>query len=234
MLAKEMATLDVISEGRVEFGIGAGWMKSDYEEYGLPYDSPGVRISRMEEGLAIIKQLWRDGSATFEGTHYRYTNAQGKPQPVQKPYPPVLIGGGGKRMLTIAAREADIVGFNTMLTSGYAGPEAAAEATADKFHQRVAWVKEAAGDRFDDLELQCWMGFAFVDQDPKQVAENFAPMFGLDPDGFLEVPIVIAGTPDQIAETLQRRREEFGFSYWSVPGDAFEAFAPVVERLAGT
>src|SRR5581483_10268161 len=165
ILAKEMATLDLISEGRVEFGIGAGWMKSDYEEYGLSYDSPGERISRMEEGLAIIKQLWTEGSATFDGTYYRYTGANGNPRPVQQPHPPVLIGGGGKRMLTIAAREADIVGFNTTLTAGYVGPEAAAEATADKFRQRVEWVKEAAGPRFDDLELQCWMGFAFVNQD---------------------------------------------------------------------
>src|SRR5581483_2587371 len=99
ILAKEMATLDLISEGRVEFGIGAGWMKSDYEEYGLSYDSPGERISRMEEGLAIIKQLWTEGSATFDGTYYRYTGANGNPRPVQQPHPPVLIGGGGKRML---------------------------------------------------------------------------------------------------------------------------------------
>jgi probable F420-dependent oxidoreductase len=234
MLAKEMATLDILSDGRMEFGIGAGWMKSDYEEYGIPYDSPGTRIERMVEGLTVIRQMWTDGVANFEGKHYRYTNAKGEPRPVQTPHPPILIGGGGKRMLTIAAQEADIVGFNTTLTAGYVGPEAAAEATADKFRQRVQWVREAAGDRLDSLEFQCWTGFAFVDQDRTEIANMMAPMFGLSPEDALEIPIVIAGTIDQITETLQQRREEYGFSYWCVPGDAYETMAPVVAKLAGT
>ena len=234
ILAKEMATVDILSEGRMEFGIGAGWMKSDYEEYGIPYDSPGVRIDRMIEGLAIIKQMWTTGVANHEGTHYRCTNAQGQPQPVQKPHPPVLIGGGGKRMLTYAAKEADIIGFNTTLTAGYAGPEAAAEATADKFDQRVQWVKEAAGDRLDSLEFQCWVGFAFVGQSRTDIANMLAPTFGLAPEDALDIPIVMAGSTDEIVEDLQRRRERFGFSYWCVPGDAYEAMAPVVAKLAGT
>jgi probable F420-dependent oxidoreductase len=234
ILAKEMATLDILSEGRMEFGIGAGWMKSDYEEYGLAYDAPGVRIDRMVEGLEIVKQMWTQGSATFEGKHYRYTNANGEPRPVQQPHPPVLIGGGGKRMLTIAAKEADIIGFNTTLTAGYVGPEAAAEATPEKFRQRVEWVKEAAGDRLASLEFQCWCGFCFVTDDRQSIAEMMGPMFGLTPQQALEVPIVMAGTVDQIVETLQQRREEYGFSYWCVPGDAYEAMAPVVAKLAGS
>jgi probable F420-dependent oxidoreductase len=234
MLAKEMATLDVVSEGRMEFGIGSGWMKSDYDEYGLEYDSPGVRIDRMIEGLAIIKQMWTEGVADFEGKHYRYTAAVSEPRPVQQPHPPILIGGGGKRMLTYAAKEADIIGFNTKLTAGYVGPEAAAEATAEKFAERVEWVKAAAGDRFDSLELQCWVGFCFVDQDRQQVAEMMAPMFNLTPEDALRVPIVMAGSVDEIVETLQQRREDYGFTYWCVPGDAFEAMAPVVAKLAGT
>jgi probable F420-dependent oxidoreductase len=234
ILAKEMATLDILSDGRVEFGIGAGWMKSDYEEYGIAYDSPGVRIDRMVEGLAIIKQLWTEGSATFEGTHYRYTNAQGKPQPVQKPYPPVLIGGGGKRVLTLAAQEADIVGFNTILTAGRVGPEAAAGATAEKFDERIQWVKDAAGERFDQLELQCWTGFCFVDQDRDETAGNMAPLFGMTAEQFLDVPIVLMGSTSEIVDTLLERRERYGFSYWAVPGDAFEAMAPVVAKLAGS
>lgn len=234
MLAKEMATLDVVSDGRMEFGIGSGWMKSDYEEYGLEYDSPGVRIDRMIEGLAIIKQMWTEGVANFEGTHYRYTEATSEPRPVQQPHPPVLIGGGGKRMLTYAAKEADIIGFNTKLTAGYVGPEAAAEATAEKFAERVEWVKQAAGDRLDSLEFQCWCGFSFVGQDRQQIAEMMAPMFNLSPEDALRVPIVMAGSVDEIVETLQERREEYGFSYWCVPGDALEAMAPVVAKLAGT
>jgi probable F420-dependent oxidoreductase len=236
VLAKEMATLDVLSDGRMEFGIGSGWMKTDYEEYGIPYDSPGVRIDRMVEGLQIIKQMWTEGSATLHGTHYHYTNANGSPRPVQEPHPPILIGGGGKRMLTIAAQEADIIGFNTTLTAGYAGPEAAAEATADKFRQRVELVKQVATEagRLDSVEFQCWCGFCFVDQDRQQIADMMAPMFGLSPEDALQVPIVMAGTTDEIVETLQQRREEFGFSYWCVPGDAYEKMAPVVAKLAGT
>jgi probable F420-dependent oxidoreductase len=236
VLAKEMATLDILSDGRMEFGIGAGWMKSDYEEYGIPYDPPGVRIDRMIEGLDIIKQMWTTGTANHQGTHYRYTNAHGEPRPVQQPHPPVLIGGGGKRVLTYAARNADIVGFNTKLTSGYAGPEAAAEATAAKFAERLQWVKDAAADagRGDSLEFQCWVGFCFVDQDRTQIAEMMAPTFGLSPDDALQIPIVMAGTADEIAETLQQRREQFGFSYWCVPGDAYEQMAPIVAKLAGT
>ena len=234
MLAKEMATLDIISEGRMEFGIGAGWMKTDYEEYGIPYDSPGTRIERMVEGLEVIRQMWTEGVANFEGKHYRYTNAKGEPRPVQQPHPPILIGGGGKRMLTIAAQQADIIGFNTTLTAGYAGPEAAAEATPDKFRQRVEWVNEAAGDRLPGLEFQCWTGFAFVDQDRRDIANMLAPTFGLDPDDALDIPIVIAGSIDEIVETMQERRQRYGFSYWCVPGDAYEAMAPVVAKLAGT
>lgn len=234
LLAKEMATLDIVSEGRVEFGIGAGWMKSDYEEYGLDYDRPGARIDRMVEGLHVIKEMWREGAATFAGAHYSVTGAQGLPRPVQQPHPPVLIGGGGRRVLTIAAQEADIVGFNATLTAGYVGPEAAATATPDQFAQRVAWVKDAAGDRFDSLELQCHTAFCMVGADRKQTAEAMAPMFGLDPDEALRIPLVMVGTVDEICDTLLERREEYGFSYWAIPDDAFEAFAPVVERLAGT
>ena len=233
VLAKEVATLDLVSEGRVEMGIGAGWLRSDYEAYGIPYDRPGVRIDRLEEGLRIMKAMWSEGSATFAGKHYQVRGAAGRPVPVQRPHPPVLIGGGGRRVLTLAAREADIVGFNANLAAGDVGPELARSALAPRFRERVAWVKEAAGERFGELELHCHTVFCLIGVDRRETAKAMAPSFGIDPDDALEVPIVMVGSVEEVADGLEQRREEYGFSYWAVPGDALEAFAPVVARLAG-
>ena len=234
VLAKEIATLDLATEGRVEFGLGAGWMKSDYDESGMPYDAPGVRVSRFEEGLAVMKAMWRDGSATFAGDHYTVTAAAGQPRPHSQPHPKILIGGGGKRVLSIAAREADIVGVNANLKAGVVGPEMAATAKPHLFRERMQWIRDAAGQRFDEIELQTLILMCQVVPNGREVYENLAPLFGMTPDEAEQVPIVMAGSVDEIVERLQQRREEFGFSYIVVQGDAMDAFAPVVERVAGT
>src|SRR5258708_530346 len=135
VLAKELATLDLASEGRLEVGLGAGWMKTDYDESGLPYDEPSVRVDRMEEALAIYKALWSEGKATLSGRHYQVVDATCEPRPHSRPYPPIVIGGGGKRVLTLAGREADIVGINPNLRAGYVGPEVAATTTPAPYHQ---------------------------------------------------------------------------------------------------
>ena len=233
VLAKEIATLDLVSSGRVEFGIGAGWMTSDYDESGMPYDRPGVRISRMEEGLAIMKALWADGKASLQGEHYKVEGAQGEPRPYSKPHPKIVIGGGGKRVLSIAAREADIIGVNPNLAAGRVGPEVAASATAERYRERIAWIRDAAGARFDSLELQCLTFLVQIVPNPQEVAERMAPMFGVTADEALQMPLALLGTVDSICDELQRRREEYGFSYWVVHDAEVEAFAPVVERLAG-
>jgi probable F420-dependent oxidoreductase len=233
-LAKEIATLSLASEGRVEFGIGAGWQKTDYDEIGMPYDRPGVRIDRMVEGLQIMKDLWNDGTSTRHGTHYHVNNAQGLPRPHGGASPPIIIGGGGRRVLSIAAREADIVGFNPTLTAGYVGPEVAATTTADRYRERVAWVREAAGDRLDELEFQCMTFIVQFVPNRDEVIEQTAPLFGVSPADAAEVPQVLVGTEDQIVETLQARREEYGFSYWVVHEPEIQPFAAVVARLAGT
>ena len=233
VLAKELATLDLLSEGRLEAGIGAGWMKSDYDESGMPYDSPGTRIDRFEEALTIMKALWREGSAAFRGKHYTVTNAQGLPRPVSKPYPTLVIGGGGPRMLRLAAREADVVGINPNLRAGYVGPEVAAEATPAKFEERVGWVRQAAGDRLDQLDLQILTFFVQIVPNRRDVAENLAPMFNMDADTALQVPLVLLGTVDEICDTLEQRREQYGFNYVVVHDPEIESFAPVVERLTG-
>lgn len=233
LVAKEMATLDVVSEGRVELGMGAGWLKADYDQLGIPYDAPGTRIERLEEGVQVVKALWGKGPADFAGRHYQLRQASGEPQPVQCPHPPILIAGGGRRVLGVAAREADIVGFNTSLTAGWIGPEAARSAVAERFRERVAWVREAAGQRFDQLELQCNSAFCLVGADRQTAADAMAPGFGITPAEALDVPVVLVGSVDEICASLEQRREQYGFSYWGVPGNACEAFAPVVARLAG-
>ncbi len=236
VVAKEMATLDVVSGGRLEVGIGAGWMRQDYSQYGLEFDPAGVRIRRLSEAVTVMKALWSEAGreVDFEGTHYTLRGARGRPRPLQRPHPRLLMAGGGRRMLSLAAREADIVGFNANLAAGEVGVEVARQALAERFRERVAWVREAAGERFDDLELQCHTFVCLVGADRRQVAEVMSGSFGVTPEEALEVPIALVGGVDELCDVLEQRREEFGFSYWAIPAGAFEAFAPVVARLAGT
>ena len=234
VLAKEMATLDLLSEGRLEVGLGAGWMKSDYDQSGIPYDEPAVRVARFEEAVQIMEALWADGTCTFAGEHYTITGAVGQPRPFRRPRPTLLLGGGGRRVLSFAARHADVVGVNANLRAGYVGPEVAETTTAERFDERIGWVREAAGERFDALELQVLTVVAVITDDRQGLAELMAPAFGLEPAAALEVPMVVAGTVDQVCETLQQRRERYGFSFYVFHEAEIDAFAPVVERLAGT
>lgn len=233
VLAKEIATLDLVSEGRVEVGVGAGWMRSDYEQSGMTYDPPGVRLERLEEGLAVMRAMWSEATASFSGKHYRVEAVEGLPRPHSKPHPTIVIGGGSQRVLSLAAREADIVGINPSLAAGYLGPEAAASAKADLFRQRVEWVRQAAGQRFDALELQCLTFMVQVVPNRQEVVEATAPLFAMTPEEAGEVPLVLVGTVEEITETLQHRREEYGFNYWVVHEADIDSFAPVVARLAG-
>lgn len=234
VLAKEIATLDLISEGRVEFGLGGGWMRSDYDEAGMAYDAAGVRIERMLEGLEVMRQLWRDGKANLAGDHYTVTSAQGHPRPHSPTGPKIVIGGGGRKVLSIAAREADIVGVNPNLNAGVVGPEVARSSVAERYVERLEWIREAAGDRFDQLELQCLTFMVAVTDNRRQVIEGIAPAFGLTANEVDEVPIALAGTVDQICDTLKERRERYGFSYVIVHDAELHSFAPVVARLTGT
>ena len=234
VLAKEVATLDLMSSGRVEFGLGAGWMTTDYEQSGIPHDPPGVRISRMAESLAIMKSLWSTGAATFKGEHYTINGAVGAPLPHSRPHPKVIIGGGGQRVLGIAAREADIVGVNPSLAAGYVGPEVLATTTAEYYDQRIAWIRGAAGDRFDDLELQVLTFLVQIVPDREEAIERLSSLMGVTPDQIDGSPIALIGTIEQITERLLERRARFGFSYVVVHEREMEAFAPVVAALTGT
>ncbi|MDQ1398008.1 MAG: hypothetical protein QOG64_3267 [Acidimicrobiaceae bacterium] len=234
VLAKEAATIDVLSGGRLELGLGAGWMKTDYEQSGIPFDSPGTRIERMAEGIAIIKGLFAPGPLTFEGKHYSVTGHEGTPKPAQRPHPPFLIGGGGRKVLTIAGREADIVGINFTMHGGFVGPEAVVTGTSDATKEKIGWVREGAGDRFDDIELNVTVFVAMLNDDRDAMAGMLAGGFNMSPEQVLASPHAAIGTVDQICDALERRREEFGFSYIVFSGGSEEAMAPVVARLAGT
>lgn len=233
VLAKEAATLDVLSGGRLEFGIGAGWMTSDYEQAGMAYDAPGERIARLQEGLAVMKGLFADEKLAFEGKHYQ-VHMNGLPKPIQRPHPPILIGGGGRRVLSYAAREADIVGVNFTLTEGVVNQQVMVTGSVAATDEKVRWIREAAGPRFDDIELNVTVFAAIVTDDRDGMAERLAPRFGITPAELPDAPHLLLGNVDQIVEDLQRRRERFGFSYVVFSGDGFDQLAPVVKKLAGT
>jgi probable F420-dependent oxidoreductase len=234
VVAKEFATLDVISDGRVEAGIGAGWMRVDYEALGLRYDRAGMRIDRLEEALAVLKGAWGTEPFSFEGEHYKITNYDGLPKPAQRPHPPIFVGGGGRKLLTLAAREADIIGFTPAARTGEITTEQARETLPATWTQKFAWVREAAGDRFDDLELQIRYFFAAISDDRRGLAEAAAPAFGISADEALESGVALVGTVDECCDLLVQRREEWGVSYVAFGDNEYEAFAPVVARLAGT
>ena len=233
VLAKELATIDVLSGGRVEVGLGAGWMKSDYDQSGIPMETPGVRVSRMEEGIAVIKGCFGPGPFSFVGDHYQITGYDGRPKPLQTP-PPFLIGGGAKRVLSIAAREAQIVGINPSIHSGQVDAAAAQNGATAETDKKLGWVREAAGDRYDDLEINLLMFAGIITDDRKGTAEMMAPLFGLPPEELDTYPHVCIGNVEEIADDLRARRDRWDASYIVFQGDTMDAMAPVVAALRDT
>jgi len=234
VLAKELATMDVLSDGRIEIGLGAGWMESDYTASGIPYDRPGVRIDRFTEGLAVLRGAMADGPFSFAGKHYTITDYDGRPLPVQRPHPPILIGGGGRRVLSIAAREADIVGINGSLGAGAIVPEVLLSMSREAVTERVGIVRDAAGERFAAIELNIRAFFVSVTDDPGSVIDGLVSMFGVTAELAATSPFTLIGPVSAITEEALRLREELGFSYIVVGQNDVDAFAPVVAALAGT
>ncbi len=234
LLAKEIASLDVLSGGRVEFGLGAGWMNSDYDQSGIPHDRAGVRIDRLEEAITVMKGLFAEGPTSFSGEHYTITGLDGLPRPVQQPHPPFLIGGGAPRVLRLAGREADIVGVNPAIRSGNVDEDAGRDMAPGITDRKLEWVRQGAGDRFDDLELNMLVFAVIVTDDRGNLLTKLAPRFGLSAEELADSPHVWIGTSAQIADDLRRWRDRWDVSYWVVQGPALEAVAPVVAELAGT
>jgi probable F420-dependent oxidoreductase len=233
VLAKELATMDVLSDGRLELGIGAGWMISDYEQMGIPYDSAKVRIDRFVEGLKVIKGAMAEGPFSFSGDHYTITNYNGTPKPVQAPCPPILIGGGGKRVLSIAAREANIVGINATMSAGVVGQHTFSTMTAEVVDEKVAIVRDAAGSRFNNIELNIRAFLVNITDDAKQAASGIASMLGVEQQMVEQSPFALVGPTSKIIDDLLERRERWGFSYVIVGAEDVESFAPVVAALNG-
>lgn len=233
VLAKELATIDVLSGGRLEIGLGAGWMATDYQQSGIPFDSNRVRVDRFEEGLAVIKGALSGELFSFAGEHYTIAGYIGAPKPVQDPRPPILVGGGGKRVLSIAAREADIIGINGTIAAGAVGPDAIATMTAEAVDAKVALVRSAAGDRIGDIEFNIRAFMVRVTDDRRTAIQQVADFVQVDPALVVESPFALVGTPPEMVDDLLRRRERWGFSYVIVGADDVESFAPVVAELAG-
>jgi probable F420-dependent oxidoreductase len=235
VLAKELATMDVLSDGRIQIGLGAGWTATDYEQSGIAYDSPGVRISRMIEGLSVIRAALGPERFSFAGEHYRVTDYDGLPKPIQTPIP-LLIGGGGQRMLRLAAREADIVGVNATLTSGTIDQTAFESMTADAVDAKVAIVHAAAcnADRLEAIEMNVRSYMVFVTHDVAGALQTLTDFTGAPAEMIERSPFALVGPPEKLVDDLLERRQRWGFSYVIVGQNDVEAFAPVVAQLAGS
>ena len=233
VLAKEAATIDVLSGGRFELGLGGGWLRAEYDQAGIPFDAPGTRIERLEEAVTIIKGLLAGERVTFAGRHYTIADLEGRPTPVQRPHPPIAIGGGGRRTLSLAAREASIVGLVPRARRDGSGLDLSDLSDAAT-REKLEWVRSAAGARFDSLEINALIQAVVVADQRMTAADQLASRFKVAREVVLGTVYVAVGTIEEICETLRQRRERHGISYLTVFERDMEAFAPVVERLAGT
>ena len=232
ILAKDVATLDLLSGGRFELGLGAGYLPEAYERAGIALDPPGVRIERMEEALQVLKALFSDETATFSGKYYTVKHLRGLPKPIQKPSPPIYIGGGGKRVLSGAAREADIIGLTAILKPDGINFNMAS-ITAEATVQKVEWVRQAAAQRFNQLEINSFVFVVQVTDHREMVATQLAAHLGLTAEQVLASPHCLIGSLEQICTDLLARRDLYGISYITITSDHIDAFAPIVAHLAG-
>lgn len=233
MLAKELATLDFFAPGRLEIGLGAGWLRNEYEAMGIPFASAGERIDKLDEVIALVHACFSDGELNMTGKHVHAVGFESVPKPDGRRTPPLMIGGGARRVLTLAGRHADVVSLNFNNSSGRIGAEGLASSTAELTDEKIAWIREGAGNRFADIELETAAYFTIVTPDRASVLGKMAPMFGLTPEQFGDHPNALIGTVDEICDSLVARRERFGISYISFGSSVMEAVAPVVAKLAG-
>lgn len=233
LLAHEAATVDLLTDGRLELGIGAGWMGQDYERLGVDFAPPNVRLGRLREAVEIIDLYFLGEPFSFDGRHYTIGETRPAPVPVQRPRPPLLIGGGGQQILQFAARKADIVSvFLTSRPDGSGFDTGGLRAAA--YDRKIAHVRSAAGNRADALELNVLLQYFEVTKNRSAVAGEHAAQLGTERDDLLALPFELIGTVDQIVEDLIVRRERFGISYITVFGKYMQDFAPIVERLSGS
>lgn len=231
VLAMSAGTIDILSGGRLELGMGAGWMKPEYTQSGIPFDPPGVRIARLEETLQLLTLLFTGQPVTFQGEFYKVEALTLPPVPVQQPHPPFVIGGGSRKILTLAGKYADIVGItNRALPDGAKDLE---DLTAEAMERKVGWIREGAGERFPEIELNMICGRVVITDDREAAAAEMATQLPLSVAQILDAPAILIGSTDQIIATLLERRERYGVSNIVVIEPMMEAFAPVVTALSG-
>jgi probable F420-dependent oxidoreductase len=237
ILAKEAATMDYLSGGRLEFGIGAGWIKSEYEAAGIPFDDFPDRFARLTESVQAYKAFMSGQPLELDGETIRWSGFSGTPMPAQQPHPPLMIGGGSRRILEFAGAEADIVSLNFNNRAGMLGPDGMNSGLAAATANKIDWIRRGAGDRFDSLELEIGAYNTIITDHQEPTAAAIGEALGMSTGDILDHPHCLIGSVDYICEELQRRRELYGISYVAVLDDGennmVEAFAPVVQRLAG-
>jgi len=234
VLFKELATLAQFAGERLEIGLGAGWLAQDYERAGIPMAPPGARIDRLAEATAILKTLWQGGSLDHRGTYYTLTGAVGEPAPPDPATVKWVLGGGGRKMLSVAAEHADIINVSAQVSAAERGPSFFDSAGLADFDQRHDWIRSRAGDRFADIEIQCLAQACAVTADRDRYASRIlSRMFGMDAADALDSPLALVGSVDQICARLEHLRERLAMSYWVVPAAQLIPFSDVVARLAG-
>ncbi|MBI1181818.1 MAG: TIGR03621 family F420-dependent LLM class oxidoreductase [Alphaproteobacteria bacterium] len=235
VLVKEAMTIDFLSEGRLELGLGAGWIEAEYHAIGVPYDPVGRRIDRLEETIQLAKAHRAGGQLNIAGTYAHAVGYEGLPRP--KGPVPIMIGGGSPRVLRLAGREADIVSVNFNNRAGKIDPATlVATSMADGTHDKMRWIREGAGDRIGDVELETGIYYVTITDRQRETGEAMGNMLGLSTEDMLTFPHALVGSIDFMCEELERRRELYGFTYFSIldRGDgSTDGFAPVVARLAG-
>ena len=234
VLAKELATIDLLSDGRLEAGFGAGWITTEYAAMGITMDRPGVRIARMVEYVELARAFFAGAELAFDGSYVTARAMTAVPAAVQAGGPKIMIGGGAERVLKTAGRLADIVSINFDNSAGKLGAHGIHSGTAAGTQQKVAWVREGAGERFDDIEVEIAAYFTTVTDNSKATTAAMAGAFGFEPEALAAHPHTLIGSVDEICETLEHRRADLGISYITVGETAMRAFAPVVARLTGT
>ncbi len=239
LVHKAIATIDVLSGGRAELGLGAGWLAGDYEAIGLRFDRPAARIARLEESVRLVKRLLAaEAAVSFDGAYYQIHKLDGLPKPVQRPGPPILIGGGGKGILSLAGRAADIVGVNASLEPGAGRASAVIGLTAAAVEEKLGWVWAAAsatGRTPAELEFQVSILEVHLTDskaEASRVLDSLSDDLGLQQQAVETAPAVLVGSLERCCELLEERRERFGFSYIKLGSDT-AASAPIVARLAG-
>ena len=231
VLAREFATLDVISNGRVEIGLGAGWFDRDYQGTGIPFERGRVRVARLAEAVTLLKRLFTEDEVSFEGSYYRTVKSESRPKTVQQPRPPILIAAGGPQILELAGREAEIVAI--IPPGAGVRPPAPDDVAAAGVRRQIDVVWQAAGKRFDEIELSCFLDVVLTDDREKTVIE-LAEKAKVDPAVVGSSVYRPIGTLEQVHEHVVRVRRETGISYFCLRGPHVEELAPVVRDLSGT